>query len=140
MSTFEKRILGFALGGALVATLFVVWVTFLRLTAGTAAFARAGVTYPATVALYYVALPLGGVAVGTLWGLRRHLLGAILIGVACMIPLYFGVAIIERKAGDPWLPDLRSATILSVIIGGAVGVKVWWDERKDRSEPDERKG
>ena len=135
MSAFGRQVFAGAVAGVVVATAFSGWVTLQRLLSGATLFDRIGISYPVTVAYYYVVLPLGGALLGALWSLRRHLLGAVLLGVLLAAPLYFGAAILLRKPSDTWLADLRMAVILSVVGGASVGIWNWWDERKESSGP-----
>jgi len=116
---------GIALG-LFIATGFSAWVTFLRLTVGTAPFDRLNTTYHATVELYYGGGLVGGTLVGLFLPLRRWPLGAALLGMLGVFPLYFGVALTTSGAASTFtIHNLASSAVLAFLVGGAVGIWSW---------------
>jgi magnesium-transporting ATPase (P-type) len=114
--------------GLVVATGFTVWITFLRLTAGTAPFERLDTTYAATVELYYAGGLVGGTMVGLLLPLRRSPWGSALLGMLGVFPLYFGVALTNSKRSQAFtLENVGQSAVLAFLVGGAVGVWTWLD-------------
>ena len=125
---------GIALG-LFVATGLSAWVTFLRLTVGTAPFQRLETTYTATVALYYAGGLVGGALVGLLLPLRRSLWGAALLGMVGVFPLYFGVAWTRATAANAafTLDNVAESALLAFLVGGAVGIWIWLDDNPQSS-------
>jgi len=116
---------GIALG-LFIATGFSAWVTFLRLTVGTAPFDRLNTTYHATVELYYGGGLVGGTLVGLFLPLRRWPLGAALLGMLGVFPLYFGVALTTSGGASTFTShNLASSAVLAFLVGGAVGIWSW---------------
>ena len=116
---------GIALG-LFVATGFSAWVTFLRLTAGTSPFDRLRTTYLATVELYYGGALVGGTLIGLFLPLGRWPLGAALLGMLGVFPLYFGVALTTSGAASTFtVHNLASSSVIAFFVGGAVGIGSW---------------
>ena len=114
--------------GFFVATGFSAWVTFLRLTVGTAPFERLDTTYSATIALYYGGGFVGGALVGLFLPFRRALWGSALLGMLGVFPLYFGVAwTTSTGTGRFTLDNLAESAVLAFLVGGAVGIWIWLD-------------
>jgi len=115
--------------GLVVATGFTAWITFLRLTAGTAPFERLDTTYAATAALYYAGGLVGGTIVGLLLPLRRSPWGSALLGMLGVFPLYFGVALTNSQRSQVFtLENVGRSAVLAFLVGGAVGVWSWLDD------------
>jgi len=116
---------GIALG-LFVATAFSAWVTFLRLTAGTSPFDRLSTSYVATVELYYGGALVGGTLIGLFLPLRRWPLGAVLLGMLGVFPLYFGVALTTSGPVSAFtVHNLASSSVVAFFVGGAVGIWSW---------------
>jgi hypothetical protein len=118
--------------GLFVATGFSAWVTFLRLRAGTSPFDRLHTTYLATVELYYAGGLVGGTLVGLFLPLRRWPLGAALLGMLGVFPLYFGAALATSGAMKAFTrQNLASSGVLAFLVGGAVGIWSWLDDNPE---------
>jgi hypothetical protein len=112
--------------GLFIATGFTVWITFVRLTAGTAPFERLHTTYSATVGLYYAGGLLGGTTVGLLWPLRRWHWGSALLGMLGVFPLYFGVELTQAPSSEAFtLRNVGFSAVLAFAVGGASGVSIY---------------
>lgn len=117
---------GLALG-FVVATGLSLWVTFLRITAGTVPFTRLETTYPVVIALYYTGGLVGGLLIGLAWPLRKWLLGSAFLGVLGMFPAYFGVMLMNSPQSQLHTAEnIGSALFLSCVVGGSVGAWAWF--------------
>ena len=129
MTDFTRNMLkGLALA-LFVATGFSAWVTFLRLTVGTAPFDRLDTTYQDVVLVYYAGGFSGGILLGLLWPLRRWVLGSALLGVVGVFPMYYGFAI-QQSPRSEWLAarNLWTALLLSLFVGTCIGTGIWLRE------------
>jgi MFS family permease len=125
-------VLGIGLGLA-IATAFTLWVSFLRLTAGTEPFERTGTSYSVTILVYYVGFAVGGLMVGLLAPLRKWPLGSALLGFLLMLPMYSAFVIVKAPRSE-WLTPfwILSTLGVSVVGGGALGLWIWREEHGRR--------
>lgn len=127
---FSRRnlILGFRLG-LLVATGLSIWVCIQRLVRGTGPFDQLGITWQGAVLTYYLAFAAGGLVVGALLHLRSLKAGSIILGVLLVFPTYLAVLLQLRSPVDPVAPALIQAGLLSIMVGGLVGLWSWREDR-----------
>jgi len=115
--------------GLFIATVFSAWVTI----AGSGSRESLGVSYRALVGMYYTAGLAGGLIVGLAWPLSRHLLGAGLLGVLGMFPLYLGAGMLQSPTSQWWsLDNISTAGFIALMVGYPVGMALWF---KDNPAP-----
>ena len=126
----KNALLGLGLG-LFVATGFTAWVTFIRLSRGTAPFAANHTTYGQSVLFYYAGLSVGGTLAGSLWPLlRRWAVGWMIMGFVLMCPAYalFLVDDWDALARNPgWM--VGGTIVGAAVVGGGVGLQEWSEGR-----------
>ena len=110
-----------------VAAGFCLYVVILYTIRGSEPFHDLGTTVGAAIGMYLVAALISGVTLGVLLPIGRTTLGAMVLGVVAVFPLYKGAGFV--MAGyDPWSwSDTVDALVLSVVIGSILG---WWAHSK----------
>lgn len=134
MIRLPKTDLGKGLALGLVeATGLSLWVTLLRLGAGTEPFDQLNTTYPSVIALYYGGCAIGGLLVGLAWPLGRSFLGSALLGMIGVLPLYMGVAFMD-SGPNQWLTEdnITGSAFLALIVGAPVGATIWLRDNPTR--------
>ena len=126
--------------GFFVATCFSIIVLLGRLLLGPAAFQQVGLNWITIIAVYYVTLPIGGFAYGTLSPCRLNPFGAIARGVLFMLPAYvLFTTLIGFATGK--VPSIKTGVLLGLslaVFGGSImGLWTWIDDTKGR-RPDIR--
>jgi hypothetical protein len=116
--------------GLAVATALSLWAVVLRVTLGPAAFAETGFTLRFVVMVYYGASAIGGGALGALLPLRRSALGACLIGVVFVLPFYAAFFLAYPFTISPKTWWIGIGVVMSLVVGGGLGLWVWSSERK----------
>ncbi len=123
--------------GLIMATCFSVAVVIARVVIGPGALQRFGISWAAIIAVYYVALSLGGLAFGALLPLKRHPLGAMVLGFLLVLPMYAALSVL-MGLGLKEIPSVRVGliigAILAAVVGGAVGISIWSDEQKEQRD------
>jgi len=111
------------LAGAGFSLLLLPW---LALT-GNRPLPRFGLTPLAVAAVYVLAGTIGGMLVALLYPLRRWFLGAFLLGVVTLFPVYTGFALLLR--GDaPLSVGWVLGGVLAFFVGGGLGTQIWTEE------------
>ncbi len=123
---------GLALG-LFIATGLTVWITFLRVTQGTAPFEHAGTPYGRTVLLYYAGFVVGGTVLGALLPLRRWALGSMLLGFLFVLPVYASFVVLDATPAERFSSwNVLGTLIASIVVGGGLGLWVWSNEWRGR--------
>jgi len=122
----------FAAAGVCVAFVFSLNATVKRLVYGSKYFDRLDITYPEIIALYFVALPIGGIFTGlmsrVLW---RSPVGAVLLGIIGALPLYLGGSLLVSRGSSMWSSVVLGGTVIgTVLVGGGVSLLLWADSQK----------
>src|SRR2546426_11024828 len=115
--------------GLFIATCYSVVVLLSRLLLGPGAFHRFGISWLAIIAVYYVALPIGGLAFGALSPYRLNPVGAMARGFLFVLPVYvafttligLGVGQLPVKAG------LLLGLVIAAFAGSTLGLWIWID-------------
>ena len=79
---------------------------------------------PQTVAVYLLSGAAGGAILGTLLPLYRSILGAYLLGILCLLPVYLGFSWVQDPL-EGWMHRLGLAVLTGALVGGPVGVGQW---------------
>lgn len=106
------------IAGIFIATLFSVWAVAVYLVSGGGAFERLGISFGATISIYFAGGIVGGLVVGLIWPLTRWWWGAAVVGVVGALPVYLMASV----ALDG---DFLGGTILAIVVGGIVGLRSW---------------
>ncbi len=106
----------------------------LSLYAGRIYLARASATAPGPAfaqvgAVYLIAGTLGGFLAALSFSLVRWVGGAFIVGALALLPMYFGMGLIDRQ--ELMSDRLLFATIAALAVGGTAGAREWLDERRN---------
>lgn len=128
----RNLLVGLSLGLFMAAGLSL-WITFLRVTLGTAPFDEIGVPYTVTVLLYMIGFGIGGILIGALLPLRRWALGSMLLGMLFTFPVY-ATFLLAHSGLDGFHRGWKLAGLLigTLIVGGGLGLWVWSEEGRRR--------
>ena len=97
-----------------------------------------GLSWGSLIALYFVALPVGGILAGLLYRLLwRSLLGAAVLGAIGALPLYLGASLLVAHGSSMWSSIVTGGTVLGIVVVGAVGMVLWSDDVKERASREE---
>jgi len=129
----------FAFGGLCLAIVYSISVTLQRVFLGPEFLTRMGLSWGSLIALYFVALPVGGILAGLLYRfLWRSLLGAAVLGAIGALPLYLGASLLVAHGSSMWSSIVTGGTVLgTVVVGGGVGMVLWSDDVKERASHEE---
>src|SRR5882672_9300797 len=121
--------------GLFGATWFSLLVVLGRVALGPGAFNRFGIGWLTIIAVYYATLSIGGVAFGALSPYRRNPAGAMVRGIAFMLPAYVVFTTLIGFATGK-LPSLKVCLILGLVLGvlggSMLGLWMWIDETRGR--------
>ncbi|SRR6266568_2805847 len=123
--------------GLFGATCLSLLVVLGRVALGPGAFNRFGISWLTIIAVYFVTLSIGGLAIGALSPYRRNPAGAMVRGIAFMLPGYV-VFTTLIGFGTGKLPSLKVCLILGLVlgvVGGSIlGLWMWIDETGGRAD------
>jgi MFS family permease len=114
------------------ATLYSLWAVAISLIQHRTYFPQYHLSIWSIIAVYYVASLVCGLALGFLYPLVGHRLGAVLLGSVLGFIAYAVVSV--AMFGFHWLPILL-ALIPAVIIGGGLGLVIYDDNHKNGLAP-----
>lgn len=109
-------------------------VILIFLARGPTPFVHNGVSIVSTIAVYAVGGTLGGLILGLLRPLTRHLLGVLLTAMPVSAPLWGGILVATR--GVPWGWNENTwitFAILTCFFGPLFGLVNWSQNRKSKS-------
>jgi hypothetical protein len=119
--------------GILTATALSVWSVAVRVLVGTQPFEQSTFSVGTTVIHYYMGFSASGALVGLLMPLRRWALGSMFLGIVFVLPVYLLFATsYARSVSDVGSWQLPGIAIVSVVVGGALGLWSWFNDRRTR--------
>jgi hypothetical protein len=106
--------------GVAMATLYSAYAALLFIASESSGFSKNGTTIGVVVIVYYVAGILGGVAVGSMLGLRRSWPGALFLSLIAATIFAFcaqtaRVGAVWRWQADEWIPMLATALFFGIL-------------------------
>lgn len=126
MSTFRKIALG-ARWGLVMASLLSVGVIAIAVINGSLTMtSRTGETYfvPAIIALYLVGGAASGATIGSLTGLLRWRVGAVLVGMLAAIPIAIAFLVMEGRFDSWGRMETMFVFVFCAAFGGGGGLIV----------------
>jgi hypothetical protein len=114
-------------GGVVLAAIFSLIASAQFILGGGSAFRGIGVPFWAVVSGYLVMGVAAGFIVGLLWPAARWWPGALVVGYVAVVPVWF---IAGLELGSPVRESARSALVLSLAFGPALGFYSWYLVRK----------
>ncbi len=122
--TKSRPIFG-AMFGFFVGVCFTLFFVLIRVVSGPGDMEMKYGFSPFQVGYLYLGGGIvGGAIAGTLLPLAQDRVGAMVVGAAGAFPVYLGADLLIGAGGSGSL-DLFGPTLLSLIVGGAVGWIVW---------------
>jgi hypothetical protein len=109
-----------------VAVAFIGYVLLLYLFRGSAPFAANGTTLGTTILAYLAGGALSGIVLGILLPLGRTRLGAALVGIASVLPMYTAVGVAVEGVGALTWEGWLDTAVPSIFTGAALGLLAWW--------------
>ena len=108
--------------GAVMATLYSLFVLVVFLVSGSDAFDKYETSLPIVVVTYYASGILGGATIGAFLPMAKHFLGRIVLGIIGGLIVFF--CIVMAMEGPFWnwsSTDWETVAFAGVVMGGIAG-------------------
>jgi len=119
--------------GLLIGSGLSLWTLLLTILGGPEVLTRTGFSLHQAAFGLIVGFTFSGMLVGLLLPLRRWAIGSVTLGIVFVLPVYvlFGELYLHN-ASVPASWIRRGVFIVSTLVGGSLGLWVWWDQYRRR--------